>query len=75
MNLAHLLQILSIPHYEFIVPSKWKQTNYVNPLPKTSPPSKLRPISLTSNLAKIAEGRVAKFIVDSIQDQEEVRQW
>ena len=59
-----------------MVPSQWKQANVI-PLPKTTPPSidKLRPVSLTSNLAKIAEGRVSKFVVDSIQSQVDERQY
>ncbi len=36
---------------------------------------KLRPVSLTSSLAKIAEGRVSKFVVDSIQSQIDERQY
>lgn len=59
-----------------IVPSQWKNANVI-PLPKQTPPSvnKLRPVSLTSSLAKIAEGRVSKFVVESIQPYVDERQY
>ena len=68
--------IINTSLQEGVVPSQWKQANVI-PLPKTTPPSvdKLRPVSLTSNLAKIAEGRVSKLVVDSIQDQVDERQY
>ncbi|XP_033095921.1 uncharacterized protein LOC117100361 [Anneissia japonica] len=49
------------------VPLQWKLANVI-PLPKQTPHSinKLRPISLTSTLAKIAEKRVSRFVIDTI---------
>ena len=45
--------------------------------PNRQPPSieKLRPISLTSTLAKIAEGRVAQHVLKSIQPHVDDRQY
>ncbi len=67
-----LMSFNSSPVTEIINTSlqQWKQANVI-PLPKTTPPyvGKLRPVSLTSSVAKIAEERVSKFGVDSIQSQ------
>ncbi|XP_072039464.1 uncharacterized protein [Amphiura filiformis] len=58
------------------VPTQWKEANII-PIPKQTPPSidKLRPVSLTSCLAKVAEGRVCKWITDQIQPNIDSRQY
>ena len=58
------------------VPSQWKDANVI-PIPKQTPPSidKLRPISLTPCLAKVAEGRVCKWIIDEIHNGIDHRQF
>ena len=50
-----------------IVPQVWKDAT-IAPIPKETPAtiSKLRPISLTSLLAKVCEGFVAKWVLDDI---------
>jgi hypothetical protein len=59
-----------------LVPTQWKEANVI-PIPKQTPPSidKLRPVSLTPCLAKVAEGRVCKWIVDAIQPHVDHRQF
>ena len=49
----------------------------VIPTPKKTPPSidKLRPISLTHCLAKVAEGRVCKWIMNEIHSGVDARQF
>ncbi len=51
-----------------VVPVQWKQANIV-PIPKQYPPTldKLRPISLTPLLSKIAEGFICKWFMKTIQ--------
>ena len=58
------------------VPSQWKDANVI-PIPKKTPPSidKLRPISLTPCLTKVAEGRVCKWIMDEIHSGVDARQF
>ena len=58
------------------VPYQWKCANVI-PLPKQYPHTidKLRPISLTSTIAKIAEKKMSKFILDSIRPQLDIRQF
>ena len=58
------------------VPSQWKDANVI-PIPKKTPPSidKLRPISLTPCLVKVAEGRVCKWIMDEIHSGVDARQF
>ncbi|XP_033116859.1 uncharacterized protein LOC117116866 [Anneissia japonica] len=58
------------------VPTQWKEANVV-PVPKQYPAtiSKLRPISLTSILAKVAEGRVAKVLTECIKTKLDKRQY
>ena len=67
-SLAHLLQKSLTPLFNKVrfILSGNKQ---MYPTSKNDTPSidKLRPVSLTSSLAKIAEGRVSKFVVDSIR--------
>ena len=50
------------------VPTQWKEANVIS-IPKQIPPliDKLRPVSLTCTLAKVAESRVYKWITDQIQ--------
>ena len=49
----------------------------VVPVPKQNPPSldKLRPISLTSIFAKVAEGFVSKWVIDYIGHAIDIRQF
>ena len=58
------------------VPSQWKDANVI-PIKKKTPPSidKLRPISSTPCLAKVAEGRVCKWIMDEIHSGVDARQF
>jgi len=58
------------------IPTQWKEANII-PIPKQSPPTidKLRPVSLTSCLAKVAERRVCKWITDQIQPNIDSRQY
>ncbi len=62
-----LCDILNSSFAEGTVPTQWKK-GIVVPVPKQSPPSvdKLRPISLTSIFAKIAEGFVSRWILEDI---------
>ena len=57
------------------VPTQWKEANVI-PIPKHTPPSidKLRPVSLTCTLAKVAESRVCKWISNHIQHRIDNRQ-
>ena len=50
-----------------MVPQVWKDAT-IAPIPKETPAtiSKLRPISLTSLLAKVCEGFVANWVLDDI---------
>ncbi|KAI8485726.1 hypothetical protein Bbelb_365600 [Branchiostoma belcheri] len=59
-----------------IVPHQWKEAN-VTPLPKCSPPhiDELRPISLTSLLAKVCERFVANWILEDISPHLDPRQF
>ena len=54
-----------------VIPSQWKLSR-VTPLPKTFPPvnieTDLRPISITSSCAKIAESFVCKFFNETFGD-------
>jgi hypothetical protein len=58
------------------VPTQWKEANVV-PVPEQTPPSinKLRPISLTAGLAKVAESRVSKWIMNTIEPIIDKRQF
>ncbi|CAH1244451.1 MRC2 [Branchiostoma lanceolatum] len=49
------------------VPREWREATVI-PIPKTKPPSveELRPISLTSLLAKVCEGFIAKWTLSDI---------
>lgn len=59
--------ILNTSFHEGITPPQWKEA-IVIPVPKTQPPSveQLRPISLTPQLSKIAEGFVANWVKNDI---------
>ena len=59
-----------------IVPSQWKSAIVV-PVPKQFPPKvdKMRPISLADIFAKIAEGFVAKWVVQDIENNIDVNQF
>ena len=71
-----LTNILNASFTEGIVPTQWKK-GIVVPVPKQSPLSldKLRPISLTSIFAKVAEGFVAGWVIDDIGDSIDMRQF
>ena len=71
-----LTNILNASFTGGIVPTQWK-TGIVVPVPKQNPPSldKLRPISLTSIFAKVAEGFVAGWVIDDIGDSIDMRQF
>ena len=62
-----LADIINTSFSQSKVPKDWKRA-IVIPIPKTNPPSidRLRPISLTSHFAKIAEGFMAKWILQDI---------
>ena len=68
--------ILNTSFSQAIVPTQWKEANVV-PIPKQFPPKlqKLRPISLTPLLAKIAEGFICKWVTNAIQPNIDVRQF
>jgi hypothetical protein len=61
-----------------IVPSLWKEANVV-PIPKSRPPlsihEDLRPISLTPTLSKILESLVGRWILTTVEDKLDVRQF
>ncbi|CAH1277576.1 Hypp9703 [Branchiostoma lanceolatum] len=63
-----IADILNTSLREGIVPREWKEAIVV-PLPKTSPPniSHLRPVSLTSLIAKVCEGFVASWVLLDIE--------
>lgn len=71
-----LTDILNSSYVEGVVPTQWKKAHVV-PIPKTNPPNieKLRPVSLTSIFAKIAEGFVCKWILDDIHYLIDTRQY
>nr|XP_054752481.1 uncharacterized protein LOC129258052 [Lytechinus pictus] len=63
-----LADVINTSFSQSKVPSDWKRA-IVIPVPKTQPPTidKLRPISLTSHFAKIAEGFMANWILQDIR--------
>ena len=71
-----LTDILNSSYSEGKVPKQWKQAIVV-PIPKQLPPTieKLRPVSLTSVFAKVAEGFVAGWVLDDIQHKIDERQF
>ncbi len=71
-----LTNILNSSYLEGKVPSQWKQAIVV-PIPKQHPPSidKLRPVSLTSIFAKIAEGFVTGWVLDDVEHKIDTRQF
>ena len=73
-QVIHCYQNSSID--EGVVPSQWKK-GIVVPVPEQSPPSldKLRPITLTSIFAKVAEGFVSKWVINDIGDKIDMRQF
>ncbi len=71
--------LTDIPNSSFkegTIPSQWKQ-GIVVPIPKHSPPrlNKLRPISLTSIFAKVAEVFVSRWVTDDISNIIDIRQF
>ena len=68
--------ILNSSFQEGFVPSQWKQAN-VAPIPKVTPPSlqKLRPISLTPIISKVAESFLCRWEMSSIYPKLDSRQF
>ncbi|XP_035699721.1 uncharacterized protein LOC118432292 [Branchiostoma floridae] len=71
-----LADILNASLKEGYVPQQWKDAIVV-PLPKSQPPSisKLRPVSLTSQLAKVAETFVSKWLLRDIRPSLDPQQY
>ncbi|KAI8502148.1 hypothetical protein Bbelb_197360 [Branchiostoma belcheri] len=71
-----LSDILNCSLAQGIVPDEWKSAIVV-PVPKTKPPSidQIRPISLTSLLAKIAEGFITQWALSDILPQIDPQQF
>ncbi len=62
---------------EGVVPTQWKCATIV-PVPKINPPpslDKLRPVSLTSTLAKVAESFVSKWMMEDMAPNLDHRQF
>ena len=63
---------------EGVMPAIWKQADVV-PIPKTKPPKSveqdLRPISLTPTLSKVLESLVGRFMLNSIGDNFDRKQF
>ena len=63
---------------EGVVPAIWKQADVV-PIPKTKPPKSveqdLRPISLTPTLSKVLESLIGRFLLNSISDKFDKKQY
>jgi len=72
-----LTNIINASILEGVVPTQWKQAIVV-PVPKVNPtPSldKLRPVSLTPTLAKVAETFVAKWMMEDMTPKLDPRQY
>ena len=71
-----LTDILNSSFAECKVPTQWKN-GIVVPITKQSPSSldKLRPVSLTSISAKIAEGFVSRWVIDDLHHVIDHRQF
>ena len=71
-----LTDVLNCSTSEGFVPQQWRYAIVV-PIPKQYPPSvdKMRPISLTNIFAKVAEGFIAKWVVQDIQDSIDINQF
>ncbi|KAI8500437.1 hypothetical protein Bbelb_220030 [Branchiostoma belcheri] len=71
-----LADILNSSLQHGILPEEWKCATVV-PIPKTKPPSvhELRPISLTSLLAKVAESFVTHWTLSDIRTQIDTQQY
>jgi len=63
---------------EGVVPAIWKQADVV-PIPKTKPPKSveqdLRPISLTPTLSKVLESLIGRFLLNSISEKFDKKQY
>ncbi|KAI8494998.1 hypothetical protein Bbelb_269840 [Branchiostoma belcheri] len=68
--------IMNASFKEGFVPQAWKDATVV-PLPKSHPPSvdKLRPVSLTSQLAKVAESFVSTWILQDVRTSLDTQQF
>ena len=62
--------ILNSSYSESVVPVQWKKAIVV-PIPIQQPPSidMLRPVSLTSKFAKVAEGFITNWVLEDIDDK------
>ena len=70
-----LTDVLNYSFEESVFPSQWKSA-VVMPVPKQFPPKVDKmPISLTDIFAKIAEGFVAKWVVQDIENNIDVNQF
>ena len=71
-----LTAVVNCSFEEGVVPSQWKSA-FVVPVPKRFCPKvdKMRPMSLTDIFAKIAEGFVAKWVVQDIENNIDVNQF
>lgn len=63
-----LADILNKSYEEGVCPPQWKKAVVV-PIPKTKPATwdKLRPVSLTDHFAKVAEGFMAKWLLEDME--------
>ena len=63
-----LAEILNQSYLEGTVPPQWKRAVVV-PIPKCKPATwdKLRPVSLTDHFAKVAEGFMAKWLLEDLE--------
>ena len=76
-ELSHpLANILNMSFQQGLVPRQWK-TSQVVPIPKSQPPPirELRPISLTSQFAKIAESFITKWLLEDISEYIDIHQY
>ena len=71
-----LTDILNQSYREGTVPSQWKKAVVV-PIPKTKPANweKLRPVSLTDHFAKLAEGFMAKWLLEDLESNIDPNQY
>ena len=71
-----LADILNHSYMEGVVPPQWKRAVVV-PIPKEKPArwDKLRPVSLTDHFAKVAEGFMAKWLLEDIDSKIDPNQY
>lgn len=75
---APICSIINSSIRQGIVPTQWKLSR-VTPLPKCIPPksleSDIRPISITSSIAKIAEGFISSFFNEHFSTHLDINQF